>query len=123
MLFNVCCVITSYYWKVVVGRRTQLEYEKIVETQFCDTVPHLLRSDPRVRQRIWIGMFFFFLEVYYESIKREPKIRGINKCRSCFDLSEWTTLNFTSGLKIFQPTSKVSKVLSRWGGGWIVKGG
>ena len=30
-----------------------LEHDKIVGTQFCDnTVPRLLRPDPRVRQRI-----------------------------------------------------------------------
>jgi hypothetical protein len=33
-----------------------LEYNKIVGTHFCDkNVPHLLRPDPRVRQRIEIG--------------------------------------------------------------------
>ncbi len=34
------------------------------------------------------------LEVYYESIKREPKIRGINKCR-CEERLQTKTKEFT----------------------------
>jgi hypothetical protein len=34
------------------------------------------------------------LEVYYESIKREPKIRGINKCR-CDERLQTKTKEFT----------------------------
>jgi hypothetical protein len=40
---------------------------------------------------------FYFLtsdEVYYESIKREPKIRGINKCR-CDERLQTKTKEFT----------------------------
>jgi hypothetical protein len=33
-------------------------------------------------------------EVYYESIKREPKIRGINKCR-CDETLQTKTKEFT----------------------------
>jgi hypothetical protein len=33
-------------------------------------------------------------EVYYESIKREPKIRGINKCR-CDERLQTKTKEFT----------------------------
>ncbi len=39
-------------------------------------------------------MFLFFFEVYYESIKREPKIRGINKCR-CDERLQTKTKEFT----------------------------
>ncbi len=35
-----------------------------------------------------------FFEVYYESIKREPKIRGINKCR-CDERLQTKTKEFT----------------------------
>ncbi len=35
-----------------------------------------------------------FLEVYYESIKREPKIRGIKKCR-CDERLQTKTKEFT----------------------------
>jgi hypothetical protein len=34
------------------------------------------------------------IEVYYESIKREPKIRGINKCR-CDERIQTKTKEFT----------------------------
>ncbi len=36
----------------------------------------------------------FFIEVYYESIKRDPKIRGINKCR-CDERLQTKTKEFT----------------------------
>ena len=36
----------------------------------------------------------FFCFVYYESIKREPKIRGINKCR-CDERLQTKTKEFT----------------------------
>jgi len=36
----------------------------------------------------------FFFIVYYESIKREPKIRGINKCR-CDERLQTKTKEFT----------------------------
>jgi hypothetical protein len=44
-------------------------------------------------------------EVYYESIKREPKIRGINKCRCDERLIIWTQLqsDFNSFFSIFFP--------------------
>ena len=50
-----------------------LEHVRIVGTRFCDTVPRLVRPDPRVRQRIYISLDTFT------------------------DLEEWTTLCFTSG--------------------------
>jgi hypothetical protein len=37
--------------------------------------------------------FYEVFEVYYESIKREPKIRGINKCR-CDERLQTTLLLF-----------------------------
>jgi hypothetical protein len=39
-------------------------------------------------------LLFEFFEVYYESIKREPKIRGIKKCR-CDERLQTKTKEFT----------------------------
>ncbi len=39
-------------------------------------------------------LFFWRFEVYYESIKREPKIRGIKKCR-CDERLQTKTKEFT----------------------------
>jgi hypothetical protein len=39
-------------------------------------------------------------EVYYESIKREPKIRGINKCR-CDERLQTKTKEFTKKVMTF----------------------
>ena len=36
-----------------------LEHDKIVGTRFCDTVPRLVRPDPRVRQRIYTSLDTF----------------------------------------------------------------
>ena len=38
--------------------------------------------------------FRIFFVIYYESIKREPKIRGINKCR-CDERLQTKTKEFT----------------------------
>ncbi len=36
-----------------------LDHDKIVGTRFCDTVPRLVRPDPRVRQRIYTSLDTF----------------------------------------------------------------
>jgi hypothetical protein len=41
-----------------------------------------------------VGVLKYFFQVYYESIKREPKIRGINKCR-CDERLQTKTKEFT----------------------------
>ncbi len=42
----------------------------------------------------WFAPLFIFLEFYYESIKRESKIRGIKKCR-CDERLQTKTKEFT----------------------------
>ena len=44
-------------------------------------------------QELYVHLFVYF-EVYYESIKREPKRRGINKCR-CDERLQTKTKEFT----------------------------
>ncbi len=52
------------------------------------------KAEPLARAPPTIKTFFFFIEVYYESIKRESKIRGINKCR-CDERLQTKTKKFT----------------------------
>jgi hypothetical protein len=41
-----------------------------------------------------VGLLFIVFQVYYESIKREPKIRGIYECR-CDERLQTKTKEFT----------------------------
>jgi hypothetical protein len=68
------------------------------------------RCNGRLQTKIFTRLAhtgFYSFEVYYESIKREPKIRGINKCR--FDerlqtkTKEFTRLPYTG---LGSPTSR-----------------
>jgi hypothetical protein len=51
-------------------------------------------KDYKLHETILLPFFVCLLEVYYESIKREPKIRGINKCR-CDERLQTKTKEFT----------------------------
>jgi hypothetical protein len=58
-----------------------LENDKIVGTQFCDTVPRLVRPDPRVRERIYISIDTFRSRrmdhtVFHKWIIKQTAIKG-----------------------------------------------
>ncbi len=64
---------------------------------YRNQIADLFHTTHKVKtQKGVMGIVFFLLsvEVYYESIKREPKIRGINKCR-CDERLQTKTKEFT----------------------------
>jgi hypothetical protein len=63
----------------------------------CVFVVHLQlnkKGQGRVYTNVTRKLISVFLRVYYESIKREPKIRGIKKCR-CDERLQTKTKQFT----------------------------
>jgi hypothetical protein len=63
----ICIWWVSVWWKTKMG-----EYVWMCDRVYCLLSSCLAHTQPKA-----LRVFF----VYYESIKREPKIRGINKCR------------------------------------------
>ncbi len=62
-----------------------LDHDKIVGTRFCDTVPRLVRPDPRVRQRIYTSLDTFRSRrmdhtVFHKWLIKQTKKRDWHPC-------------------------------------------